>query len=43
MHHEISALQTSATCELFPLFSGKSIIGCEWVFAIKVGLDDIID
>ena len=43
MLDELSALQNSETWELVPLPSGKSIVGCRWVFAIKVGPDGTID
>jgi len=43
MVDEMSVLQNNGTLELDPLSSGKSVVGCRWVFAIKVGLDDTID
>jgi len=43
MTDELSALHNSGTWELVPLLSGKSIVGCKWVFAIKVGPDGTID
>jgi len=39
---ELSALHNSGICELVPLLSGKSIVGCRWIFAIKVGPDGTI-
>jgi len=43
MTDELSALHNSGTWELVPLPSGKSVVGCRWVFAIKVGSDGTID
>jgi len=39
MLDELGALQSSGTWELVSLPSGKSVVGCRWVFAIKVGPD----
>ena len=43
MLDDLSALQNSGTWELVPLPSEKSIVGCRWIFAIKVGLYGTID
>ena len=43
MLNERSALQNSGTWELVSLPSEKSVVGCRWVFAIKVGQDGTID
>jgi len=43
MLDELSALHNSGTWELVPLPSVKSVVGCRWIFAIKVGLDGTID
>jgi len=43
MTDELSALHNSGTWELVSLPFGKSVIGCRWVFAIKVGSDGTID
>ena len=43
MTDELSALHNSGTWELVPLPSGKSVVGCRCVFAIKVGPDGTID
>ena len=43
MLDEISALQNSGTWKLVLLSSRKSVAGCRWVFAIKVGPDGTID
>ncbi|XP_070053441.1 uncharacterized protein [Nicotiana tomentosiformis] len=39
MSNEMSALHTSGTWELVPLPSGKSTVGCRWVYVVKVGPD----
>lgn len=33
----MQALEHSGTWELVPLTPGKTIVGCKWVYAIKVG------
>jgi len=43
MTNELCALHKYGTWELVPLSLGKSVVGCRWVFVIKVGLDGIID
>jgi len=43
MLDELSALQNSGTWKLISLPSGKSVVGCRWVFTIKVGPDGTID
>ena len=43
MVDELSALHNNGTWELVPLLYGKFVVGSRWVFAIKVGLDGIID
>jgi len=40
---EMQALESSHTWELVPLPSGKKVVGCRWVYAIKVGSDDHVD
>jgi len=42
MLNEISALQNSRTWELVPLPFRKSVVGCRWIFTIKVGPDSTI-
>jgi len=42
MLDELNALQNSGTWELVSLPSGKSVVGCRWIFAIKVGPDDTV-
>jgi len=43
MLDELSALHNGGTWELVPLPSGKTIVGCRWIFAIKVGSNSTID
>ena len=43
MPDEMNALQNNGTWELVPLPSRKSVVGCRWIFAIKVGHDGTID
>jgi hypothetical protein len=43
MNEEMEALQKIATWELAPLPEGKRIIGCKWVFPVKLKADDSID
>jgi len=43
MLDELSTLQNSQTWELVSLPSEKSVVGCTWIFAIKVGPDGTID
>lgn len=40
---EMFALHSSGAWEIVPLPPGKSIIGCRWVYAAKVGPDGQID
>jgi len=40
---EISALLANETWDLVPLSSRKPIVGCQWVFTIKVSLNGTID
>jgi len=35
---KMQALESSHTWELVPLPSGKKVVGCRWVYVIKVGL-----
>ncbi|RDY07455.1 hypothetical protein CR513_08428, partial [Mucuna pruriens] len=37
------ALEQSGTRELISFPSGKKVVGCRWVFAIKVGPNDTVD
>ncbi|GAU27876.1 hypothetical protein TSUD_159700 [Trifolium subterraneum] len=43
MIDEMCALQSSGTWELVPLPPGKSLVGCRWVYTVKVGPDGKID
>jgi len=43
MLDEMNALQNNGTWELVPLPSRKFVVGCRWIFAIKVGPDGTID
>ena len=43
MLDEMNALQNNGTWELVPLPSRKSVVGCKWIFAIKVGPDRTTD
>lgn len=43
MIDEMCALQSSGTWELVPLPSGKSVVGCRWLYTVKVGPDGKID
>jgi len=39
----MNALQNNGTWELVPLPTRKFVVGCWWIFAIKVGHDGTID
>ena len=43
MLDEMTTLHTSGTFDLVPLPIGKSLVGCYWVFTIKVSPDGKID
>ena len=43
MVDEMTALHTNGTWDLVPLPPGKSLVGCRWVYAIKIGPDGKID
>ena len=43
MIDEMRALQSSGTWELVPLPPGKSLVGCRWLYTVKVDLDGKID
>ena len=43
MLDEMNVLQNNGTWELVPLPSRKSVVGCRWIFAIKVSPDGTID
>ena len=41
MVHEMDALHSNGTWDLVVLPSGKFIVGCRWVYAVKVGPDQV--
>jgi hypothetical protein len=43
MIDEMCALQSSGTWELVPLPAGKILVGCRWLYTVKVGPDGNID
>jgi len=43
MLDEMNVLQNNGTWELVPLASRKFVVGCRWIFSIKVGPDGTID
>ncbi|RVW79774.1 Retrovirus-related Pol polyprotein from transposon RE1 [Vitis vinifera] len=43
MVDEMAALHFNGTWDLVVLPSGKSIVGCRWVYTVKVGLDGQVD
>lgn len=43
MIDEMTALESNQTWTLVPPPSGKSIVGCRWVYTVKVGPDGKID
>ena len=43
MTKEMDALYSNGTWELVALPSGKSPVGCRWVYTVKVGPDGKID
>ena len=43
MKEELDALHKTRTWDLVNLPSGKSAIGCQWVYKIKTRSDDIVD
>ena len=43
MKEELDALHKTGTLDLVDLPSGKSVIGCKWVYKIKTRSDDTID
>ncbi|XP_070024098.1 uncharacterized mitochondrial protein AtMg00820-like [Nicotiana sylvestris] len=43
MINEMSVLHASGTWELVPLPTGKSTVGCRWVYAVKVFPDGQVD
>ncbi|RVX15929.1 Retrovirus-related Pol polyprotein from transposon RE2 [Vitis vinifera] len=43
MVDEMTALHSNGTWDLVVLPSGKSTVGCRWVYTVKVGLDGQVD
>ena len=43
MIEEIAALHSTGTWDLVPLPTGKSFVGCRWVYIIKIGSDGRVD
>ena len=43
MVEEMSALHSTRTWDLIPFPKGKSIVGCRWVYTVKVGPNGRID
>ena len=43
MVEEMSALHSTGTWDLVPLFTGKSPVVCRWVYTIKIGSDGRVD
>ena len=43
MKEELDALHKTGTWDLVDLPSGKSVIGCKWVYKIKTRSDDTVD
>ena len=43
MVDEMTALHSNDTWDLVVLPSGKSIVGCRWVYTVKVDLDGQVD
>ena len=43
MNEEMEALQKNSTWELVPLPEGKKIVGCRWIFIVKLNLDGNIN
>ena len=43
MVEEIAALHSIGTWDLVPLLAGKSLVGCHWVYTIKISPDDRLD
>ena len=43
MVDEMAALHSTGTWDLVVLPSGKSLVGCRWVYKVKVGPDSKVD
>ncbi|KAL0437399.1 UNVERIFIED_CONTAM: hypothetical protein Sradi_0447800 [Sesamum radiatum] len=43
MNQELLALERNQTWDVVPLLSGKRVIGCKWVYKIKLKDDGSVD
>ena len=43
MVEEMAALHSTGTWDLVTLPAGKSLVGCRWVYTVKIGLDSRVD
>ncbi|KAK3024979.1 hypothetical protein RJ639_042786 [Escallonia herrerae] len=43
MNEDMEALKKNSTWELVPLLEGKKIVGCKWMYTVKVKADGSID
>ena len=43
MKEKLDALHKTGTRDLVDILSGKSTIGCKWVYKIKTRLNDTVD
>ena len=43
MVEEMATLHSTSTWDLVPLPADKSLVGCRWVYTVKIGLDGGVD
>ena len=43
MVEEMAAPHSSGTWDLVNLPTGKTPVGCRWVYTVKIGLDGLVD
>ena len=43
MVEEMTALHSSGTWDLVTLLFGKTLVGCRWVYTVKIGPDGRVD
>ena len=43
MIEEMAALHSTSTWDLVTLLAGKSLVGCRWVYTVKIGSDGQVD
>lgn len=43
MQAELQALERNNTWDLVPLPPGKKVIGCQWVYKVKLKTDDSLE